>query len=211
MTDWRAVYENWDMIPEENKSLIKSLMREKPKEKLSELFAREPYARMVYEKVVGPWRPTIQHELIDSSAFPESQRPTEKDKRLEINFEKAIQQDAKHESIGTRMMVFLPILSLLFLLGAEGSYYNPNLTVFLDNTLPWNLMTWKLLLSSALALGLATAIYLLRCMKKDAVSGKGSEASITHETSVTASAFVPMFKKIRTKADDESLKNREER
>ena len=57
MADWRALYESWDKVPEENKQLIEKLFREKPKEKLTELFEREPYAERVYEKAVGEWNP----------------------------------------------------------------------------------------------------------------------------------------------------------
>ncbi|MBS7614455.1 hypothetical protein KEJ18_01790 [Candidatus Bathyarchaeota archaeon] len=212
MADWRAVYENWDIIPEENKQLIKQLLKEKPKEKLAELFVREPYAKMVYEKVIGAWLPPIQHELKDPLVFPEFQRPTEKERQTETNFaKKVIQQGAQPESIGTHVRVFLPIMSLVFLLGAEVSYYNSGLTVFLDNILPLNLMTWKLLLSLALALDLATAVYLLKRVKKNVVLSKGPAISIIPKTNITASAFVPVFKKIRTKGDEESLKNGEER
>ncbi|MEM2910857.1 MAG: hypothetical protein QXO01_07335 [Nitrososphaerota archaeon] len=55
--DWRLLFEEWDLVPPEYRMKIEALFREKPKEKLAELFEREPYALRLYEKIVEKWVP----------------------------------------------------------------------------------------------------------------------------------------------------------
>ncbi len=150
MTDWRAVYESWDQIPDKNKMLIEKLMREKPKEKLADLFSRQPYAKMVYEKVVGKW------DYPENTEFQE----------------KTASESVHHASFGSITTVFLPAASLTLLLLAEISYYNPSLTVFLDQMLPLNLKAWIVLLAVASALGSTSILYLLKQLNNRGLRSK---------------------------------------
>lgn len=56
MPDWKTVYERWSRVSEELKTKIKEAFKTKSKEKLEELFRREPYARKLYEKLF----PTVE-------------------------------------------------------------------------------------------------------------------------------------------------------
>lgn len=58
--NWERLYHEWDAVPSETKEKIERLLREKPKERLAELFEREPYAKRLYEKVVGKWVPPVK-------------------------------------------------------------------------------------------------------------------------------------------------------
>jgi len=211
MADWRAVYENWNTIPEENRQLIKQLFKEKPREKLAELFKREPYAKMVYEKVIGEWQPQVQIEQKVPTALHESQRSAIREQRTEVEIsEKNILESTHHVPVGNITAVFLPIMSLISLLLAEISYYDSRLTVFLDNILPYNLGFWKILLSSALALGSVSIFYILKQAKKDLVQSKDSKVTVLPRTSITASAFVSMLQETKTRSDRDAVKNLEE-
>jgi len=55
--DWRRLFGEWESVPAELKARILALFREKPKDKLADLFKREPDALRLYEKVVGRWVP----------------------------------------------------------------------------------------------------------------------------------------------------------
>jgi len=57
VNDWRVLFEEWDSVPLEYQEKIETLLREKPKEKLADLFEREPYALRLYEKIVEKWTP----------------------------------------------------------------------------------------------------------------------------------------------------------
>lgn len=142
MTDWRALYESWNQLPEQDKQLIEKLMMEKPKEKLADLFSREPYARMVYEKAVGKWEPEPAAGSIEKKP-PES--------RLRACYESLV-------------AVLLPVASLVSLLLAEIAYYTPSLTSFADKVLPLNLKVWVILLALASAFGSTSILYILRCL-----------------------------------------------
>ncbi|MEM2112106.1 MAG: hypothetical protein QXX08_09565 [Candidatus Bathyarchaeia archaeon] len=210
MADWRAVYENWEQIPEENKRLIESLMKEKPKEKLAGLFSREPYAKMVYEKVIGKWQPPTQPRPQSNSALDEFSHQERRENLIEDAriTEKVAVESIKH--VPTRNIAFslLPIASILSLLLAEVFYYNSSLTMSLDRVLPFNLRTWVLMLSSALALGLVTVSYILKHAKRDMAQDRGFTFNILRKSSITASAFVPMFRKIEIKSDEELAEKR---
>jgi len=54
MVDWRALYDEWDKVSEDVRAKIQAVFREKPKDKLAELFRREPSAMLLYEKAVEP-------------------------------------------------------------------------------------------------------------------------------------------------------------
>jgi len=54
MVDWRTLHDEWEKVPEDARAKIQALFREKPKDKLAELFRREPSALLLYEKVVEP-------------------------------------------------------------------------------------------------------------------------------------------------------------
>ncbi|MCS7120150.1 MAG: hypothetical protein RMJ07_03420 [Nitrososphaerota archaeon] len=170
MADWRAVYENWDLIPEEDRKLIEKLMREKPKEKLAELFRREPYAKMVYEKVVGVWGPPAASFLrgdAGTSSFKAQGKAVGKDGDLKMTATEG-KTDAH---IGISLIDLLPILSLSVLLISEIAYYNPAFTAFLDALLPFNLKAWLFLLALALALGFVSIAYLIKVLGKAKIHG----------------------------------------
>ena len=57
MVDWKLIYENWDKIPVELKERLRRAF-EARRERLEELFEREPYARKVYELLFPPERVT---------------------------------------------------------------------------------------------------------------------------------------------------------
>jgi hypothetical protein len=171
MADWRALYESWDKVPEEKKKLIENLFREKPKEKLTELFEREHYAEMVYEKLVGKWKPLPP---------PEAQSPQEElTKKETAQFsERRATKNTISTPAGNKGAIFLPVLTLITILSAEIAYYNSQSVIFLDSLLPFNLKTWLILLILALALGLASSIYILKHLnqrrKLDQTSGGNS-------------------------------------
>jgi len=152
MADWRAVYESWDTIPDENKTLIVKLMRQKPKEKLAELFGREPYAQMVYEKVVGKWQPPLPSPAPNVPQVAAVPQPA-----IEIVHQKETAEVFERVT---------PIISLLSILSAEIAYYKSNLVVFLDNSLPYNLRTWLILLVLALAFSTTGSVYILKIQKQ---------------------------------------------
>jgi len=54
MVDWSTLREEWEKVSEEVRTKILAVFREKPKDKLAELFRREPSAMFLYEKVVEP-------------------------------------------------------------------------------------------------------------------------------------------------------------
>lgn len=49
MVDWETLHEEWERVPEEQKKRIIELFKSKSKEKLADLFRREPMAGYVYE------------------------------------------------------------------------------------------------------------------------------------------------------------------
>jgi hypothetical protein len=155
MVDWHALYESWDKVPEEKKKLIEKLFREKPKEKLTELFEREPYAKMVYEKLVGKWKPPPP---------PEAQSPQEElTKKETAQFsERRTPKNTVSTPAGNKGAILLPILTLITILSAEIAYYSSQSVTFLDSVLPFNLKTWLILLILALGLGLVSSIYILK-------------------------------------------------
>jgi len=53
MVDWEKLHEKWDEVPEEEKKRIADLFRAKTREKLAELFRKEPWAIFVYEEATG--------------------------------------------------------------------------------------------------------------------------------------------------------------
>ncbi|MDI6814169.1 MAG: hypothetical protein QMD10_11625 [Desulfitobacteriaceae bacterium] len=56
--DWKKLLAEWDTVPADLKRRIEALFREKPKDKLAELFKREPDAIPLYEHVTGvKWVP----------------------------------------------------------------------------------------------------------------------------------------------------------
>lgn len=169
MADWRAVYESWDTIPDENKTLIVKLMRQKPKEKLAELFGREPYAQMVYEKVVGKWQPPLPSpapNVPQVAAVPQPAIEIVHQKETAEVFERVTPGNWVPAPMENAAAVFLPIISLLSILSAEIAYYKSNLVVFLDNSLPYNLRTWLILLVLALAFGTTGSVYILKIQKQ---------------------------------------------
>ena len=159
MADWRAVYESWDKVPEENKKIIEKLFREKPKEKLTELFEREPYAEMVYEKVVDKWEPPAPSEV---------QSPQkELTKKETAGFsERRTPRNTIWTPAGNKGAIFLPALTLITLLSAEIAYYSSGSVAFLDCVLPFNLKTWLVLLILALAFGLASGVCTLKLLNQ---------------------------------------------
>ncbi len=59
MVDWKKLEDQWGEVPLELKAKISTLFRETAKEKLAELFKREPDAQRVYERVIGTWTPPL--------------------------------------------------------------------------------------------------------------------------------------------------------
>jgi len=207
MADWHAVYESWDAIPDENKELIVKLMREKPKEKLAELFSREPYAEKVYEKVVGKWQPPLPTpKPIIQPAVPATPPPTERAPQKEAAVpvaaaaapigvtERITPRSAVPATVGGVGAVFLPVISLITLLSAEIAYYSSGSVGFLDGALPFSLKTWLILLVLALAFGLASGFSIFRLLKQGKALSKGSGVNIQHGMSIAAATFNPLFK-----------------
>jgi len=159
MADWRALYESWNKVPEETKQLIEKLFRDKPKEKLAELFEREPYAEKVYENAVGKWNPPPP---------PETQSPQEDITKTETaqSPERRAPKNMVPTSTWNKGAVFLPLLMLIALLSAEIAYYSSHLFTFLDSALPFNIKTWLILLILAATFGLASGISNLKLLKK---------------------------------------------
>jgi len=52
LVDWDRLYVDWDKVPEEQKKKITSLLRELPRDKLAELFRKEPAAANIYQEHV---------------------------------------------------------------------------------------------------------------------------------------------------------------
>lgn len=50
MVDWKTLYESWDELSPEIKKKLIDAFKAKPREKLKELFKKEPYAGWLYEK-----------------------------------------------------------------------------------------------------------------------------------------------------------------
>jgi len=58
--DWKALLEGFDEAPTEEKERIRVMLRDMPKRLLEDLFEKELYARLLYEKAVGPWTPPVE-------------------------------------------------------------------------------------------------------------------------------------------------------
>lgn len=150
LADWRALYDSWDNVSVEKKKLIKKLFKEKPKETLIDFFEREPYAKLIYEKLVGTWE----------TALPEVQPPQNEHTITDDLFafynklENTILTNAANKTI-----IALHALTLTTLFGAEIAYYNLQEITFLHNGLPF------ILLVLTAAFGLASVIYSLKLLK----------------------------------------------
>ena len=159
MADWRALHDSWDNLPEKKKQLIENLFKEKPKDKLASFFEREPYAKLIYEDIVGVWEP-----LVSETSSPTNERTI---------FDDAFALWNKLENMflinsGNKNVIILQILALAALLGAEIAHYNLSSISFLGNVLPF------IFLALALAFGLASGIYNLKqpeTLKKTRSSG----------------------------------------
>jgi len=207
MADWYAVYESWDTIPDENKNLIVKLMREKPREKLAELFSREPYAEKVYEKVVGKWQPplpTPKPSAHDTTVVPTppTERVPQKEAVAPVAVAAAITEvseritprSAVPATVRNVGAVFLPVISLITLLSAEIAYYSSDLVGFLDGALPFSLKTWLILLVLALAFGLASGVSIFKLLKRGKTSSEGPRVYAQRRTSIVGAAFRSLFK-----------------
>lgn len=75
MADWKTLYEKFDELSEDLKKKLRETFLKKPREKLEELFTKEPYARRVYENLVSI-KPTVIPTEIPTE-IP-TQTPTEK-------------------------------------------------------------------------------------------------------------------------------------
>jgi len=58
--DWKALLEGFDEAPEEEKERVRAMLLDMPKRLLEDLFEKELYARLLYEKAVGPWTPPVE-------------------------------------------------------------------------------------------------------------------------------------------------------
>jgi len=70
MVDWKKLYDEWDKVPDELKDKIRAAYREKSKEKLDELFKKEPDALKLYERIIGKWVPIPPLPPVAPPAFP---------------------------------------------------------------------------------------------------------------------------------------------
>ena len=68
MVDWTSLQEEWETVSEDLRAKILALFREKPKDRLAELFRREPSALLLYEKVVEPVTDVKVRVTIDAGA-----------------------------------------------------------------------------------------------------------------------------------------------
>jgi len=72
--DWKKLADEWHKVSAELAGKIETILREKPKEKLAELFEKEPDAQRVYERVIGTWTPPPPLKDILWGKFSESLR-----------------------------------------------------------------------------------------------------------------------------------------
>ena len=58
--DWKALLEGFDEALPQEKERIRVMLIDMPKRLLEQLFEKELYARLLYEKAVGHWTPPVE-------------------------------------------------------------------------------------------------------------------------------------------------------